>query len=112
MNKALKKVKSGILTQSLKNGKDNQIKFKKNDILGFYEGHLKSVGKNFYKVALNLINNMIKEDDTIISLFYGKKVNQEEAKKLLKMIRSQHSHVETELYYGGQPNYPFIISID
>jgi hypothetical protein len=112
MNRALKKVKSGIITYAINKGRYGKIRFKKDDILGFNEKELRVVGENIYKVTTDLINSMANRGCQLISLFYGKKIKSKEVKKLVKMVKFQHPNLEVQFYYGGQPNYHYIISAE
>lgn len=112
MNKALKKVKTGITTYATDQRKFGEIEFKKGNILSFYEKEIKIVGKDVQETTLNLIDKMIAKDDKLISIFYGKKIKAKEVKKLVERIKSQHPELEVQFYYGGQPNYYYIISVE
>ena len=112
MTKEFKKVKSGLVSYAIDKGKYKQLVFGKGDILGFWENELKVVGKDVDNVTMNLIKNMVKQDDKLISFFYGKKVKSENAKKLAEMIKNKYQNFEVQCYNGGQPHYYYIISVE
>jgi len=55
---------------------------------------------------------MIDEDSSLISIYYGSDVTEEEAQKLKEEIGEVYSNCEIELHFGGQPLYYYILSVE
>jgi dihydroxyacetone kinase-like predicted kinase len=55
---------------------------------------------------------MIDEDSSLISLYYGNDVTEEEAQKLVEEIGESYNDCEIELHFGGQPLYYYILSVE
>jgi len=48
----------------------------------------------------------------LVTLYHGKEVSTSEAEELLGRFQEAFPDVDFELYYGGQPLYHFIISVE
>jgi len=112
MKEGLKKVKTGLVTFSVRDSMVNGREIKKDDILGIKENEIVVVGKEPNSVALDLIKDMVDEDDNIITVFYGQSISDEMADKLKEDLTSVLKHLEIQFISGQQPIYYYIISIE
>ena len=55
---------------------------------------------------------MVDDDSEIVSLFYGEDVSEEDANEMADKISEEFENIEVEVYYGGQPVYYYLISIE
>ena len=62
--------------------------------------------------ALALIEEMIKDDISIITIFYGDNIEEEKAKELFSLLEEKYEDVDVELLFGGQPLYYYIFSLE
>ena len=51
-------------------------------------------------------------DYELISLYYGADITKEQAEELAEKLRERNDKCEVELFYGGQPLYPVILSME
>ena len=51
-------------------------------------------------------------DYELISLYYGADITKEQAEELADKLRERNDECEVELFYGGQPLYPVILSME
>lgn len=112
MKEAIKTVKTGQITYAVRDTSYNDISIKKGNILGIGEDEIQSVGKDVFKTSIELLNKMVTEDSEMITIFYGEDVKEKEAKKLSKDLEEIFPECDVELYYGGQPLYYYIFSIE
>ncbi|MFZ5966328.1 MAG: DAK2 domain-containing protein [Bacillota bacterium] len=112
MTNVLQRVKTGQVTFSVRDTQIDSIIIKKDDILGIHNGNIKSVGNNIEFVSKELLNHMITEDDEILTIFYGEEVDEQAANALAEEIKEIHDHIDVEVYYGGQPLYYYLFSIE
>ncbi|QXM07467.1 DAK2 domain-containing protein [Crassaminicella indica] len=109
---ALKNVKTGQVTYSVRDTQFNDISIKKGDILGIVDGKITVVGSNVEEEAYKLLKDMITEDDEILTIFYGDDRTQEQAQALAERIEEIYEDIDVEVYYGGQPLYYYIFSLE
>jgi len=112
MLEAIKIVKTGQVTYAVRDTNYNDIEIHEGDILGIADSEIKSAGQNIKEVSIELINEMITDESEMITIFYGSDVANEEAEELLELLSSKYENIDIELYYGGQPLYYYIFSIE
>jgi dihydroxyacetone kinase-like predicted kinase len=61
---------------------------------------------------LNLLRIAETEKHNLITIFFGANVTQAEADSIAVKIHQAYPQQELEVKEGGQPHYPFIISIE
>ena len=112
MKYALANVKSAQVTYAVRDSNMNGIEIKEGNFIGIGEGEIKEACQDKVEAVLNLIDSLMTEDNEIITLFYGDEVTKEEAENLKGLVEAKYEDAEVELYYGGQPLYYYIISIE
>ncbi|MFW5891650.1 MAG: DAK2 domain-containing protein [bacterium] len=94
--------------------KDSQVKGKKiseGDILGLMNGDIEAVGKDYIEVVIELFEKFLDEED-LITIYYGEDVSKDDAEKLKEQLKEKFNLDEVEIYNGGQPLYPYLISLE
>ncbi|MTI53860.1 DAK2 domain-containing protein [Geosporobacter ferrireducens] len=112
MSDALKNVKTGQVTFSVRDTQFNDIDIKKDDILGIYDGNIKAVGTGVAEVSMSLLKEMITDEDEILTIFYGEEQSESSAQALADTIGKKYKDIDIEVYYGGQPLYHYIFSVE
>lgn len=105
-------VKTGQVTYSVRDTEYNSTHIEKDDIIGLSEGDITSSGKEINKVAEELLEGMIDEDISLITILYGKDLSEDMAKELEEEISNKYDDIDVELIYGGQPLYYYIFSLE
>lgn len=100
------------VTYSVRDTVFNDQDIKKDDILAVVNGEIKSVGKEINPTVLEALEGSIDDDKEIITLYYGSEVSEEEAEELSDLIEEKFEDLEVEIYYGGQPLYYYLMSIE
>jgi len=109
---AITRVKSGQITQAVRDSHYQELDIKEGDFMGMQEGKVVTLGQELDLTAMSLLEKMVEEDSEIVTLFFGDEVTPEQAESLLETAQSQFDHCEFELHYGGQPLYPYIFSVE
>lgn len=112
MESAVENVKTGQVTYAVRDTEIDNIKIKKDDIIGICKGDIKAIGKDVQKVSLELIKKVVNEDTELITIFYGENVDEEEANTLAELLEEEFEDYDIEVVYGGQPLYYYIFSIE
>jgi len=111
MNSAIKSVKSGSVTFSIKDTEIDGVKIKKDHFMGIGEGKIKCCLENKHECAKSLLKELIDEDSSIVTVIYGEDVKEEEAKNLADFIEDMFS-IEVEVHEGNQPVYSYLIGVE
>ena len=112
MNGAIEKVKSAQVTFAVRDTKSDGLDIKKGDFIGLTAKEIISAEKDLQSATLNLIKKLVDDDSEIVSLFYGEDVSEEDANEMADKISEEFENIEVEVYYGGQPVYYYLISIE
>ncbi len=109
---ALENIKSGEITFAVRDTIMDGIEVNENDIIGITGKKLVSSGKVLNEVTKNVIKEMIDNDSDIVTLYYGEDVEEDDARLFAEIIQDEFEDVDVELYYGGQPLYYYLISVE
>ena len=112
MNKRAKQVKTGEVTYATRDATVDNITVKKGDIIGISDGSLLVSSRSVDETTMELIRFLLREEMEIITLFYGKDINEGQAFKLAELVRKEFPEIEVELQYGGQPLYYYLLSAE
>ena len=112
MTRALGEIKTGEVTYAVRASKVNGFDIAEGDIIGLADDQLVAVGKKPEQALAELLDKMVAKPDALISIYYGRDVNQEEAQRTLSMLSDRFAEADIELYYGGQPLYYYIVSVE
>ena len=112
MLEALSTVKSGQVTYAVRNTVINDVEVKEGNIIGLGEGKLLSAGDDINDITTKLIESLVDEDSAIITLFYGQDTKKEDAEALKEALEEKFEDIDIELYYGGQPIYYYLVSVE
>ena len=109
---AVKNVKSGQVTYSVRDTSIDGKAIKEGDIMGIGDKGLVSVGDDIEQVTFDLIADGVDDDSEVISIYNGADVSQEDADKLAARVEEAFPDVDVQCYYGGQPIYYYIVSVE
>lgn len=112
MNSALSSVSSGEIAFAVRETVYNGLKINKGDLIGIWNGELKSAGKELGDVLADLLSQGVDEEGRLLTLYYGDSAKKTEIERIAAEINRQHPSWEFELHYGGQPVYALIISAE
>ena len=112
MIEAISNVKTGQVTYSVRDTEFNNTKISKDDIIGISEGDIVSNGKDINEVAIELLEKMIDEDSSLITIIYGSDLTEDKAYDLQSYLSELHDDIDIEVVYGGQPLYYYIFSLE
>ena len=74
-----------------------------------------SVWNNIWSLktsVFNLLDSMVDDDSSVITLFYGEDIEKDTAVQLKKEIEEKFSDCDVYMHFGGQPVYYYFISVE
>lgn len=105
-------VKSGSVTYAVRTTNVDGIDVKVGDIMGLDEHSVLTTGSDVNDTTLSLVEKIITDDSSNITLFYGDGVTEEDSAKLQSMLEERFPDVDVSMVYGGQPVYYYIVSVE
>lgn len=113
MMESLSSVKSGQVTFAVKDTSFEGMEIHKDDFIGICDKKILATEKDKIKCALKLINTMIDEDSSIITIITGEDVTKAERDALKELVQAKVGDmVDVDVKVGLQPVYSFIIGIE
>ena len=108
---ALDTVTVGQVTYSVRDTKMNGIDLKVGDIMGLDSKKILACGNDVETVVNNLIEKL-RNDEDIITLYYGQEVKEEDALHLQAILEEKYPDCDIEVHFGGQPIYYYYIALE
>lgn len=112
MKAALKNVKSGEVTFSIRDTEFNGIKVKKDDFIGIFEKDIVVDNPDKIATLMALLDKMVDEDSSIITILVGQDVDEEQMNQVAEMIGEKFSDLDLDIRQGNQPVYSFLIGVE
>lgn len=105
-------VKTGSVTYAVRDTEMDGVEIKEGNILGLVESKIEKVGNNYFEVAKDVLESMIDEDSELITIFYGKDVDESEIENFTSTLEEKYEDLDVQCYKGDQHLYYFIISVE
>ncbi len=112
MEEASQCVRTGTITYAVRDTKYEGMDIQEGDIIGLNNGKLSIKGSSVDEVALKLMEDIVTEDDGLITLYYGQDTTEESAEALREQISGRYPDLDVEVLSGGQPLYYYLISVE
>lgn len=112
MDEAAQRVRTGTVTYAVRDTDIEDLHIKQGDIIGLYNGKIHTVGNDIHDVTRDLMNEIITDDDELITVYYGKDVAQADAQHLTDELSKHYDDCDVEMQMGGQPLYYYLVSVE
>ena len=112
LKEALEMVKTGSVTYAVRDTEMDGIEIKEGNMLGLVESKIKAVGEDYFEVAEEILESMIDEDSELITIFYGKDVDESKMEEFIAELEDKYDDFDVQCYKGDQPLYYFIMSVE
>ncbi len=112
MQASLHDVTSGEVTKATRDVEIDGLKVRKGQFIGLLDGDLVVVGDVLEDVLRDLLGKAVNPDSELITLYYGDAHDEQSARALVDQLEEQFAQQTFELLQGGQPLYPFIVSVE
>ena len=109
---AIDNVSSGMVTYAVRNAKVDGFSLTKGDIIALDNKKVLAKGKDLAKVTGDLIEKLRYNAHSLINLYYGSDVTEEDATAWQASLAERYPDLDVELFYGGQPIYYYIVSLE
>lgn len=109
---AIQDVKTGLVTFATRDTTINHLEVKKDSFIGLDDETIVTTSNNKLQVVEQLLENIVDEEDEIVTIFYGEDVSKEEVEQLEEKFTTTYDEIELEIHEGNQPIYSFIIMVE
>lgn len=112
MTAGLKDVISGQVTQSIRDTTIDGLAIKKDDYMGIIDGKIKVTASERQTATVDMIKAMLDDDSEIVTILIGEGGTRQEAQAIVDVVMAIDDELEVELHDGGQPVYPYLVSVE
>ena len=109
---AIDNISAGQVTYAVRTTKVDGFSLTKGDIIGLDNKKILAKGKDVAKVTSDLVNKLHDQSHSLLNLYYGKDVKEEEAVSVQEALQEKYPDLDVQLLYGGQPIYYYIVSLE
>ncbi len=103
---------TGEVTWATRDVELNGIAVSEGDAIGLLEDELVVDARSFEEAVRWLLAEAELDDRELVTLYYGEQVSAEQAEELVQLLMDLYPDLEFEVVAGGQPHYPYIMSIE
>ncbi|MDP4177427.1 MAG: DAK2 domain-containing protein [Bacillota bacterium] len=103
---------SGQVTYAVRDTEIDGKLINQGNILGILDGKIKEVGTSCYDICEKMIDDIYNDDISLITILYGKETDESKVNELINKLTKKYHDVDIQCYFGKQPLYYFIFSIE
>lgn len=112
MSEAASAVQTIELTRAVRSTQMNGLQIALGQVIGMLDGALVQAGDSLEGVALKLLEQARASEHEVVTVYCGETVSPEDGRSLAASIQGLWPAVQVEVVEGGQPFYPYIISVE
>lgn len=109
---AIDSVTVGQVTYAVRTTNIDGFNLEKGDIIALDNKKILNKGNDLSQVTADLVEKLLDSSNEALNIYYGADVNEEDAQALCDSLREKYPDLEIEAYFGGQPIYYYIISLE
>jgi dihydroxyacetone kinase-like predicted kinase len=90
----------------------NGVSVREGQLIGLIDDQMAAAGDDFYVLLKTLLEKAGADKRELITLYYGDVINEAEVRTLSDNLAGDFAAQEFQIVNGGQPLYPYIVSIE
>ena len=112
MSEAMTTIKTGQVTYAIKDTTVEGIEVKKDQFMALNGKKIEYVSDDKFDTAIKLIEMMIDDLTSIVTVLIGEDVSKEDAEEIEEVLTEKYDEIEFDFFEGNQPVYSFIIGVE
>lgn len=112
MMEAVEDLTTGQVTYAVRDTEMDGIAIKKGDYIGLSGKKILAKGQSINETTIEMIEKMVDDDATFVSLYAGEDVSEEDAEALEESLEEAFPDMDVEILRGDQPIYYYLISVE
>lgn len=112
MERALNQVKSGQVTNAVRDTSIDGVEIKEGDFLGICDGSIVASFPELSQTCRKLLDSMMADGGEVVTILTGEDAIKEETDAIVASLREAYPDAEIEIHDGGQPVYTYLFSVE
>ena len=112
-NDSMRNVVTGEITQAIRSTKVHGVTIRKNDHIAIVDGRIVYSTYMKNRIVYELLKRIPDINDRqVLTVIYGKDLNEDEKQKNMDLVRAKFPHLEIGAIDGGQEVYKYLLAIE
>ncbi|MBO7748325.1 DAK2 domain-containing protein [Paenibacillus sp. MWE-103] len=112
MNEAVLQVRSGQVTNAVRNTSIDGISIHEGDYIGILEKTIVTASPSLQETCRELLARMLEDGGELVTVLTGEQAKPAETAELTAWAKETFPDAEFEVHAGGQPLYPYLIAVE
>ncbi|MGI9147909.1 MAG: DAK2 domain-containing protein [Chloroflexota bacterium] len=112
MQRAAGDVHTVEVTRSVRDAEVDGVQVKSGDMLGIYDGHVVEASGSAEDALVRTLDRASVPACEIVTIYYGAGTSDKDAHAAARRIQDAHPGLAVEVVMGGQPHYPYVVSLE
>jgi uncharacterized protein len=112
MTEAASAIQTIELTRAVRSTKVNGLQVLEGQAIGMLNGALVEASDSVADTVLNVLQRARVSEHEVVTVYRGEGISEAESSSLVDSISERWPEVQVEVVDGGQPYYPYIISVE
>jgi DAK2 domain fusion protein YloV len=112
MEQAAHAVRTIEVTRSVRDAEVDGLAVKQGEFLGIADGRVVVSVASADEALVSALDSTPVNDMEIITIYFGRNSSSKETEAVAARIREQHPGLAVEVVDGGQPHYPYVVSLE
>lgn len=112
MDEAAQKVRTGMVTFAVRDTDLDGLHIREGSIIGLNNGQITVNCETAEEAAQTLMEQIVTEDDGLITVYYGEQTTKEKAEALRDQLAERYPDCDVEVHNGGQQLYYYLLSVE
>jgi dihydroxyacetone kinase-like predicted kinase len=112
MEQAAHAVHTIEITRAVRDAEVDGVPAKSGESLAIYDGRVVVSRAAAEEALLEALSHAPLEGLEIVTIYYGAGASVDQAEAVAARIREDHPGLDVEVVEGGQPHYPYVVSLE
>ncbi len=112
MQAAATRVRAGEVTRAVRAAESPSGHVEAGDWIGLSRGGIESVAESLSEATCGLLAKLLRDSDEIVTLIEGAGATAADRRRVTEWLRERRPDVSLDLHHGGQPLYPYLVSVE
>ena len=112
MEYVVEDVRTGEITRAARSVTLDGVTAEEGQLIGLFERNMVAAGESLTDTTLAILRSADVDDGDLVTLYHGDPITEAEANETVAQVEAAFPSIELQHYYGGQPFYHFIVSIE
>ena len=112
MHQAAHAVHTIEITRAVRDAEVDAVAVKTGQYMSIRDGKITHAADTAEGALLSALSSSLLDEMEIVTVYFGEGASEEQAQAVAARVRDQHGGLDVEVVPGGQPHYPYIVSLE